>query len=238
MINQRGVKILSLVLLLSFATTLFSGIASAQNELKDNAVIGPIVDLFTFQTELGVDIGVTKWLFIILLSLLIWSVLEGSGIIKQNAVRWVISIIVAFLGVSYFTVDEVIATLQTYQALGLTLLFLFPLLILMTFTWRIVAHFQSPGAVVFQWFMWIVYGIFLVYRFLVDYPLLSVTTRWIFGIVGILTLIMIFGNRWIRGMLGAELVRSEIDNALNTEQRAAALTRARSDAARAEGASP
>lgn len=242
--KQRGMQILGLLLLFSFIFTLLQvqpvaaqGFVEGLRDIfgLPNSPVDPIVDLFTFQESLSVSTNVTKYLFILLITLFIWSVLESSGFIQSNLVRWLISFIVSFLAVSFFTTETLNLVLLNYEALGLTLLFLFPILILMLFTWRVIAHFRNPGAVLFQWLAWGIYGLFLIYRLIADWSQLgNGAARGIFIAAIALTFFMFIGNKWARQILGKEYTQSEIESAVATEERAAALTKARADALRRE----
>ena len=223
--KKEMTKTITSLLVFSILTIFAVDFVAAQNPILD-----PIVDLVTFRTDLSTSINIAKYLFWILLSALVWSILEASQIVKNNGIRWVISIIVAFLGVAYLAPNDIWGLLLSYNALGLTLLFLLPTAILFFFTLRIIKVGGSSG-VVTQYLIWIIYFIFIIYRFI-----MSITenklgynqaSTWIFLVAIGVSAVMVFGNRWIRMWLGKEFLTAQIEHAEKIERRAAALTRAR-----------
>ena len=230
MTKRNLVKLSSFIILGYLSIILSLTLVAAQT---NNPIIDPLVDLFTFRTNLSLSTNIAKYLFIILLSSLIWSSLEVSGLVKNDMIRWLISGIVAFLGISYLGADEVWALLISYNALGLTLLFLLPFAILFFFTVRIIKVGGASG-VVTQYIIWVIYFIFLVYRFVVGvaggFLPSDQTSTWIFLAAMVASAVMVFGNRTIRKWLGEEFISSEIEAAKATERKASALTRARARA--------
>src|SRR3989344_5887684 len=199
--KRNAVKVLSFVLLGYFALLFSLSLVAAAT---GNPIIDPIVELVTFKStttdDLAVSTNVAKYLFIILLTSFVWSILEASGFVKNEIVRWVISGIIGFLGVAYLSQGEVFGILLTYNALGMTLLFIIPFGILLFFTAEVVVAGRARG-IVAQYYIWILYFIFLIYRFvtgLTSGALANDTaSTWIFLAAIIASFIMIFGNRFI-----------------------------------------
>src|SRR3989344_5151178 len=190
--KRNAVKVLSFVLLGYFALLFSLSLVAAAT---GNPIIDPIVELVTFKStttdDLAVSTNVAKYLFIILLTSFVWSILEASGFVKNEIVRWVISGIIGFLGVAYLSQGEVFGILLTYNALGMTLLFIIA---------EVVVAGRARG-IVAQYYIWILYFIFLIYRFvtgLTSGALANDTaSTWIFLAAIIASFIMIFGNRFI-----------------------------------------
>src|SRR3989338_6655596 len=224
---KREHKLLGLFVLGLFVVSLISGFTSAQADILD-----PVRSLFTFATQNAISENVAKFLFIILLTLLVGSILDTIGFIPSGGIRWTISIIVGFLGVAYLTPNEIWATLTSYNALGLTLLFLFPFVIMLFFTFRMIRTGGATG-VVTQYIVWVIYFIFLIYRIINGFVLGQLNTKdpagWVFLTAVIVTGLMVFGNRMIRRWLGEEFISEEIRAAEETERRAAAITEARAE---------
>ncbi len=234
MTKGKLVKFSSFIILAYFSIILSLALVAAQT---NNPILDPIVDLFTFKTDLSVSTNIAKYLFIILLSSLVWSSLDASGLVKNNGIRWLISIVVAFLGISYLGASDIWALLISYNALGLTLLFLFPFIILLFFTTMTIKEGKAMG-IVTQHIIWMIYFVFLIYRFVAgavegSLPVDNIST-WIFLAAIILSAFMVFGNRGIIKWFQKEIVNTEIDVAETTERRAAELTKARARALRDE----
>ncbi len=100
--NQRrllGLMILSVLILSAFVISI--SVVRAD----------PIEDMFTKWKEgEGISVNVAKYLFIILLVLLIWSILDTIKISKNQIVNLAIAIIVAVLAGAYLAPEAVWAT--------------------------------------------------------------------------------------------------------------------------------
>ncbi len=223
LINLSLLVILSLPLLIATITLVSAA------PLTD-----PIKDLFAFTGDSAISVNIAKYLFWILLTLLVWSALDAGNVVRNNGIRWIISIVVGFLGVAYLTPNEIWLTLISYGALGMTLLYIFPTLILMFFTFRVVREGQATG-IVLQYAMWIIYSCFLAYRFIQGIITgdldTTETSTWVFLGVIIITVFVVIANKWLRKRLGDEFISEEITAAESVERLAAAVTGARATTA-------
>ncbi len=107
-----------------------------------------------------------KYLVLALVILLIYSALTyanfpdtfaGSG---GAVTRLLISVIVGLLATFAITTNELLAMLQSYTALGITLTLFFPIMILMFFT-IVTARAASPIGIFGQKIIWIIYSVYL-----------------------------------------------------------------------------
>lgn len=207
-----------------FSIIIISNVISAAdpNDLAKSAVEG-ISKAITEWFAGIVNNQLSKVLFGILLALLIYSILDFSGIINQNLIKVSISVIVSFLSIAYLTPTEIWLILASYNAMGATLLTLIPIMILMLFSYRMILVGGAKG-VIFQYLIWIFYGIFLTIKILIQIFGEGWFTNGIVGvlyIVGlIITLIAIFFNKPIRTWLGSEYLNEEIRDAKETFERA------------------
>ena len=132
---------LLMITILLFASLFLLNIASATQ-------FDPIKDMF-FNWEQGhFSENIAKYLFTILLALLIWSVIDTSDLIPKS-VSWLIAGITAFLSVAYITPKEIFALMLSSNATGMAILTIFPLMILFIFSYKMVSRADS-GVIVFQ----------------------------------------------------------------------------------------
>ena len=215
-----------------FIGILFSLILiSAQTPAE--VIFDPIKDLFTNFQGGGLSENVAKYLFFILLTVLVWSVVDTSGFVDNYIIKWVISLIIGFLGTAYLTPTDIWVLLASYEALGLTLLFILPSLILVFFTYR-VAFVGGAAGVIAQHIIWFVYFIFLCWKFVTGItsgkisPNNSIT--WVF--VGILLLagfVAIFNKLFIKWFT-KEVLEAQSEAAGKVLKRAVALRKMEAEA--------
>jgi hypothetical protein len=197
----------------------------------------PVRDMFANWEQGQLSLNLAKYLFLILLTLLLYSLFDTFGLVK-GGVNFLVSFIVAFLGTAYFAPSEVWGLLTSYNALAATILLVFPLLILFFFTIRIAA--MGPSGIVIQYGMWIIYTLFLVYRYIwgVTNGLFADTsTAWVYGAAILIAVAMTLFNRVIVHKINKEWLNAEVESAQNTANSAAAMNRTLRDELRATGAS-
>ena len=218
--------------LLFFGIFLFSLILVVA-QTPTEVIFDPIRDLFTNSQEGDLSENVAKYLFFILLAILVWSTIDMSGMIENDLIKWIASLIVAFLGVAYLTPPDIWTLLASYEALGLTLLFILPSLILVFFTYRIAAV-GGAGGVVAQHIIWFIYFIFLVWKFITGIingqisPNNSIT--WVFvGILILAGLAALFNKLFIK-WFGKEVLEAQSQSAGSVLKRAIALRKMEAEA--------
>jgi hypothetical protein len=222
-------KVLSKRLLL---TLFFVGVIVASLTLvvaqAPSDIFDPVRDMFASWDSGDISPNIAKYLFFILLAAFVWSILDTSGIVSNGIVKWIISVIVSFLSVAYLSVTDIWILLTPYSAFGLTLLFVLPTLILVFFTFRI-AFIGGASGVIAQHLIWIIYFVFLVWKFVTGIingqitPNASIT--WVF--VGILILVGIAAlfNKLLIYLIGEEILKAQSQAAGSLLKRAAQMTR-------------
>ncbi len=122
----------------------------------------PITDMFTGWTTGDLSKNVAKYLFTLLIFVIIFSVSAFIPFLRTKGVRTVFSVLVAFLSVAYLAPDELYVLLASYSALGLTLGTIVPFVILFAFMYSSVS--KGGSAVFYQYFTWIAYAVWMVYK--------------------------------------------------------------------------
>jgi len=169
----------------------------------------------------SLDPTVMKYMFFIILTLLIWSILSSASWPENRAVRWLIAIPISFVAIAFLTPAELYAALTTYGALALTLITVLPLAIMFLFSSQLLQGRLSVGKVMMQLILWYFYLAFLIYLLIsaifrkgmsFSGPVLII----ILG--GMIASFVIFFNRkyrrWVR-RIGREIhreVTEDIDN--------------------------
>ena len=182
--------------------------------------------MFTKFGEGNLNINLAKYLFWALVTIFIWSILDFSGVVPSNLANWVISIIVGFLSVAYIAPNQIWTLLTSYEAFGLTLLFVVPFIILGLFTLRIAAV-GGAGGVLFQYLLWIIYGAFLAGTFVVGLVNGKLERTdpfvWIYlGTVVLVFLVVLF-NHFIIKWMGKRVLEQQSERSENVLEKAVTL---------------
>ena len=155
-------KFLVIGLLSLFMISMFAGVVSAETMWEKITKGG------------GVEISeatkgtISKWLLVALVILLVYAIadvipfLKGEG---KEGIRWGVSIIVGVLSFMFVSTEYVMTILTTYEALGIALTSVIPLVILMAFMWRLRDE-RAAIARVIEKPLYILFTAYLVYRWL------------------------------------------------------------------------
>lgn len=166
----------------------------------------------------GIPPLVAKVLFWFVIVLLIYSIsnmfpgLSGTetGI---TSLRWVLSIIVGFLGTAYLTPEFIFALITEYSAMGFALGAVLPLMALIFFSYSIVSNTNIGNLFVKRLvisLLWVAFGIYILFRIIeigsLDVGVVSGTVsvaHWI--ILGIVFIFVVFSRRIIRLVMKGEM---------------------------------
>jgi len=199
-----------------------------------SAIFDPVKDMFMDWEAGKTSDNIAKYLFWILLTVLIFAVSEFIPFLKGISIRWIFSVIVGFLSTAYLTPDEVKMALVSYGAMGLILGAIIPFMIIFFFSYEVGKH-PSPAAIVLQYALWVGFGVFLVYKLIMG--LIGDQFGWgeliAYGVILLITSAMVFGNKKIRSML----FKAELDSKIEAAKRDIEKRKASRDIERAEGES-
>ena len=112
----------------SWWQNLFGGGSSAQS-----GVFEPVKDLFTNWEKGNLDVNIAKYLFWLIVTLFVYSVVGFIPVLNDKlhgSVKFILALIVGFLSTAYITPSDVYTTLAGYSALGFVLSALLPLIVL------------------------------------------------------------------------------------------------------------
>lgn len=165
-------KYLGLFLLWLFVFSMLSfGIVSAQQEgvFKKlwNAFFGGI---FPSSSEFSFNIGsyeieITQILLGLLVLLLVYSIADFIPLLPKGWIQWVFSAIIALLAFLFVDADTIRSIGDTYEALGVALVSVIPLLILVGFSIKISKDERSAAwAPFFDKFVFLIFGLWLVLK--------------------------------------------------------------------------
>jgi len=101
-----------------------------------------------------------KYLFLILIIILVFSALSYSRFPESSIARIVIAIAVGFLSTIMIQPEELIAMVSSYTAMGAAFILFLPILILGFFT-LVVSTKVAPVGIVIQRLLWLFYSLYL-----------------------------------------------------------------------------
>lgn len=180
-------QILAFLILGIFLISLVAGVVSAQDESatgKGKAAVtekarslfarstgslglkGAFEYLFgtTHTGESPFELAAIKFLFFILVAMLIYSFLDFIPKVGDSShLKTVIALIISFLATFYITPGEVYGILQSYEAMGIALTSVIPFLIILGFIWE-YSKDPTPTKLIGMRLVLILFAAFLVYR--------------------------------------------------------------------------
>ncbi len=202
-----------LLLALLFSTLVISSIefVSAQSVVPDF-----FKDIWAQWSQgAGISENYARVMFLIIIGLLIYSVTDkipGLAGEDKGWMRWVLAGVIAFLSTAYFTQAEIYALLISYSALGITLGMILPFLILVFFSYDIMANTNNirnawvRNSLVVM--LWIVFGVYVVIRlFNTSGAAISDLGKYTGYIILLLIIGFLIGHRWV----ARRIVRGEIE---------------------------
>lgn len=182
---------------------------------------GFVDKLFTDWSSGNLDTNIAKYLFWIIIMLLIFSALNFAKIPNNLALQWLIAIPVSFLVTAYIAPDEIFAVLTAYTALGLTLSVVVPFVIMMLFSSMLLSvekiKGMSVGKIMIEVVLWLFFVGFLIYKLVAGYTGIDrsngvLIVIWV--VLGLSVLILIFNKvfrRWVR-KLGLEIKEAKAES--------------------------
>ncbi|GEM_PF-4398463 len=212
--KRKGIFYSSILLLLILSFTFSLALVSAQNggvdintgggdiniftSIGENLRSGtiPITDFFADWQSGDINTGLAKVLFLILLSLVIYSVVETIPFLGKDrnvAVKVIVTAIVAFFATAYLTPQEIYAIILSYTSLGFVLAALIPFVILVFFSITLAKE-HGGGAKVFLKVVWVAFIFFLIYKLILFWMQGNISTTLFIGylLMIILSILYIF----------------------------------------------
>ena len=127
-----------------------------------------ISDLFTQWSAGQLDVNIAKYLFWLMLTGLIWGALSFAKFPPSGVFQALIAIPVSFLATAYITPTEVFTILTSYTALGITLTFILPFIILLFVSAMLLSNDKirqmSVPKIMMEVFLWLFYFVVLIYK--------------------------------------------------------------------------
>jgi len=153
-----GLLLLGMVVLL-ISTTFVSAVTFRE------AVVNPLARMLTDWTQGDISDTVAKYVLWILLSLLIYAILDNVPVIKRQGqgIKIIIAFLVGFLSTAYLSVGEVHLLLASYGALGFVLGAVLPFIILVFFSMEIHKEGGAGGRIISK-AMWFGFILYLIYK--------------------------------------------------------------------------
>lgn len=197
-----------------------SSVSTTGNVITGHSVIG---DFFTGWNKGTLDISIAKYLLWFIVLLLIYSVLNMTGLFG-GTISFFVALIVSFLSMAYLTPDELFVIVATYSALGLTLSVIIPFIILLFSTAVMLSPFRyhhnrtkeditydsaslNPFRMAVISVLWLTFLGFMIYKDIVFYK----TGMPFSGILGIVMIVITVISLFML-FFGGKLVRRLMEN--------------------------
>jgi len=185
----------------------------------------------------GVQDDVARILFGIIIGLLVYSVLDRvpplSGE-RKGLIRFIVAIIVAFLSTAYLSASDLSVFLLSYSGLGFALGTILPFLVLTIFSYDIINDKTITNALVQRALvtvLWAAYGLWMVYRLLVDNGVSSTYATPAMYIIIFLCFVVVLGAGTIIKYLRKGKVEANIQRFDETQREATAVEQSRARSA-------
>ncbi|VVB84078.1 Uncharacterised protein [uncultured archaeon] len=171
--NSKMIVVLVVLVFLASALVLSSfhnstAPASTGYAITGNAETNFIADLFTKWQGGQLDVNIAKYLFWLMLTGVIWAALSFAKFPENGALQALIAIPVGFLATAYITPAEVFTVLTSYTALGITLTFLIPFIIMIFVSAMLAGNEKiskmSVPKVLIEMLLWIFFLVIQVYK--------------------------------------------------------------------------
>lgn len=222
--KKESKKFLGLFLFSIFMLSVLGVFVSADTI---NTLAGSFDSLFTDWSQGMIGSNVAKIIFFIMVGFLIYLILGELPILSNNkAIVLPLSFLVSFLATAYITPKEVFSLLNSYSALGLTLITLIPLMILAGLTYRAATAPTDRGKVqliMIQYFAWILFAIYSTYRVIYDWAVAkegSGVMNAILLATAIAAVVVVLFNRYLVKMIVHKYVQSSKEAAQETFDKA------------------
>jgi len=206
MVDKKGVSRLLLFLLAGlFFSVIVGGLASASpwDDFQKS-----FSDVFSGEDEYP---GLNKFMLMTLLALIIYSISDSLPFIEESNefIKWTISIIISFISFIAIKADTISALLIQYEALGVVVTSVLPLIIILTLSVRLARKNPGIASIVNP----ILYIGFAAYIIIVGvWP--SITSDapftpfdWVYAVTLVLIIVWLIANKKIMGIMS----RSELE---------------------------
>lgn len=207
---KKGARILCLFMLVMIGLVFISGVVSATASDDFKQWVGKVWNAWKVGglVDGGAGVIFLKILMTIIITLLVFSILDVAGLTENTFVLFIISFAVGIMGTYYMGAVQVKLLADIYTAFGGTLITLLPFIVLSTFTIRAIRD-GNVQLMVIQQIAWILFFAFLVYTWVTkDY-----LVNFVFWVVLALTGILSFANGWFIAWVGRILVSAKIISA-------------------------
>ena len=155
----------SLLLLIFFIFSSIININLASAAIEPIEFIAEQASNFAGFWEGKIDLysTVILWAVFILLIILIYSALAFVDFPENAFTKWAIAIAISLIISSLTSDEQIITTIKSYAAVGVTAILFLPIIILIFFTFMVSIKGSTIGKILQKW-LWLAYAIFLFVR--------------------------------------------------------------------------
>jgi hypothetical protein len=189
-------KVFFFIIVGLFLTSMMVEVVSAAS------LFDPIKDMFGAWKEGDLSANIVKYILWFIVAILVYGIagmLPGLDELKRKGQDWVLmllSFLVGFLAVAYFTPAEIGVLMASYSALGFALGFGLPAILLFFFTIKLAESNQTEtGRKILGYVLWGMFGFWIIYKlfleeFRADLPNWYMVLLWV--TLGLVVLMMLF----------------------------------------------
>lgn len=106
---------------------------------------------------------VAKWLMLFMVVLLIYSGMSMAKFPQNSGLRFTLSLVIGFLAIVFINNSEIFGIMQSYQAMGISVSLLIPMMALTFVTYTVAISLNSFG-ILLQRVAWFIYSAFLFFK--------------------------------------------------------------------------
>ena len=126
-------------------------------------IFDPVKDMFINWEKGQLSVNIAKYLFFILLALIVYSIVGFIPMFRSLGIKIPLSIIVAFLATAYLAPSDIYTALASYGSLGLVLGAALPFIILLFFSIQI-NQIRGAGGRILSKALWGAFILFLIWK--------------------------------------------------------------------------
>lgn len=185
-------------LLVFFALVQF---ASAQESVVDS--ISNTISKIFGKTGEGLKTGISQFLLTVLVILLVYTISTAIPFLKEDnnkGIRWWVSIIIGVLSFMFVPSGDIKAILVGYEALGIVLTSIVPLVVILVFT----AKFYQERPILARYLNPMIILGFIIYCIVKWVNLKDTNLGWLYVATIIPSILWVFIGPWIIGKLGLD----------------------------------
>ncbi len=220
---KKGTTILALVILSLFLVSIIAGVISAQEQTN---ILKEAGNFFSSNSGIFNEVSkasFSKFLLVVLLILIIYSAADMIPFLSTatEGLKWAVSIIIGILGFIFVSPENVAFILTNYEAMGIAITTIIPLLVIFGFTVKLQKDHPTTAAFINP-FVLILFSLYCFTKWITIYwqPGNVPELAYLYPISLILTVIWLFTEKYIARWLTKQEIIAKTEEAENLTTKA------------------